>query len=137
MLVFLLAAVSTTASPSPPSPCPADLFVANPRLKVVRATDRSLDDYVVTVDVTNRGRAAQTRGLHQHLELQQQGKTLGTQPIPALGPAEAYAAAFRVTLPHAKTRVPFPVVFHYVLDAKADAARDNCVTANDRVAATL
>ncbi len=73
----------------------------------------------------------------QHLELVQHGKPLGVQPIPPLAPDERYAAAFRVSLPHARQRAPFPVAFHYVLDSKQDAARDNCVTANDRVSATL
>jgi hypothetical protein len=135
-MLALLLAVASALTPSP-KPCPADLVVQNPRLKVVRATDRSLDDYVVTVDVTNRGRAAQTQGVKQHLELLQRGKKFGTQSIPQLAPGERYAAAFRVSLPHARKPEPFPVAFHYVLDSQHDAARDNCVSANDRVSATL
>ena len=38
MLPFLVAAALATA---PPSPCPSDLLVANPRLKVVRAIDKT------------------------------------------------------------------------------------------------
>lgn len=134
MFALLLAA---SMLPPSPKPCPADLVVENPRLQVVRATDRSLDDYVVTVDVGNRGSAGQTPGVKQHLELLQHGKPLGAQPIPSLGTGERYAAAFRVSLPHERERAPFPVAFHYVLDAPGDAARDNCVSANDRVSATL
>ncbi len=135
MLALLLAASSML--PPSPRPCPADLVVESPRLKVVRATERSLDDYVVTVDVTNRGSAGQSAGVKQHLELLQHGRALGAQPIPSLARGERYAAAFRVSLPHEDRRVPFPVAFHYVLDSKQDAARDNCVSANDRVSATL
>ncbi len=135
-MLALLLAVSSALSPSP-MPCPADLVVENPRLKVVRATDRSLDDYVVTVDIVNQGRAAQTAGVKQHLELLQHGKPQGAQPIPQLARGERYAAAFRVSLPHARKPAPFPVAFRYVLDSKQDAARDNCVSANDRVSATL
>jgi hypothetical protein len=40
-------------------------------------------------------------------------------------------------LPHQRKRPPFEVVFHYVLDAKADAARNNCSAVNDRLSATL
>ena len=134
-MLALLLAVSSALTPSP-KPCPADLVVENPRLKVVRATDRSLDDYVVTVDVTNRGSGAQTAGVKQHLELLRQGKPVAVQPIPSLARGERYAAAFRVPLPHAGRPAPFPVAFHYVLDSK-HAARDNCVSANDRVSATL
>jgi hypothetical protein len=135
MLALLLAA-SSVLTPSP-KPCPADLVVESPRLKVVRATDRSMDDYVVTVDVTNHGSAGQTPGVKQHLELLQNGKPLGAQPIPSLARDERYAAAFRVSLPHERERAPFPVAFHYVLESKQDSARDNCVSANDRVSATL
>ncbi len=136
MLALLLLTGSSALTPLP-KPCPADLVVESPRLKVVRATDRSLDDYVVTVDVSNRGSAGQTAGVQQHLELLQHGKPLGTQPIPQLARGERYAAAFRVELPHARRRAPFPVAFRYVLDSKQDAARDDCVSANDRVSATL
>ncbi len=135
-MLALLLAVSSALTPSP-TPCLADLVVENPRLKVVRATDRALDDYVVTVDVTNHGSSGQTAAVKQHLELVQHGKSLAGQPIPRLARGERYAAAFRVELPHARTRAPFPVAFHYVLDSRQDAGRDNCVRANDRVSATL
>lgn len=133
MLPFLLAAAVATASPAP---CPSDLLVANPRLKIVRAADRAKDNYVVSVVVRNRGVANQPDGTKQHLELVRGGVTLGTQPIPALGANQSYLAAFRVQLPHQARRESFAVEFRYVLDSK-DAPRANCTSANDRVSATL
>ena len=133
MLPILLGAALAAASP--PS-CPSDLLVANPRLKVVRANDRSKDNYVVSVAVKNRGVASQPEGTKQHLELVRDGARIGTQPIPALGASQSYLAAFRVQLPHEARRGPFTVEFRYVLDSK-DAPRANCTSANDRVSATL
>ena len=51
MFPFVLAAAVAAS----PTPCPADLLVANPRLKVVRARDRGFENLIVTVDVANRG----------------------------------------------------------------------------------
>lgn len=133
MLPFLVAAALAAASPAP---CPSDLLVANPRLKVVRAYDKSRDNYVVTVDVKNRGAASQPDDTRQHLDLIRDGRTIGTQPIPALGADESYAAAFRVQLLHQSKRGPFSVEFRYVLDSK-NATRANCTSANDRLNATL
>jgi hypothetical protein len=133
MVSYLLAAAMATAVPSP---CPADLLVANPRLKIVRATDKAYDNYVVTVDVKNRGVAAQPADTAQHLELVRGGKPIGSQPVPALGQGQAYVAAFRVQLPHDAKRAPFTVEFRYVLDSK-NAPRANCTSANDRLSATL
>jgi hypothetical protein len=133
MLPFLVAAALATASPPP---CPADLLVANPRLRVVRAMEKPRDNYVVTVDVTNRGVAPQPADTRQHLELFRNGEVIGTQPIPALGADVSYAAAFRVQLPHERKRPPFAVEFRYVLDSK-NAARANCTSVNDRLTATL
>ena len=133
MLPTLLAAALAAASPAP---CPSDLLVANPRLKVVRANDRSKDNYVVSVVVRNRGVANQPDGTKQHLELVRDGTALGSQPIPALGANQSYLAAFRVQMPHQARRPPFTIEFRYVLDSK-DAPRANCTSANDRVSATL
>jgi hypothetical protein len=133
MLPLLLAAAVATAAPSP---CPSDLLVASPRLKVVRANDRSRDNYVVTVDVKNRGVAAQPEDTLQHVELVREGAVIGTQPVPALGANESYAAAFRLQLAHQRKRPPFRVEFRYALDSK-NASRANCTSANDRLTATL
>jgi CARDB protein len=132
MLPFLLALAVATAAPAP---CPSDLLVANPRLKVVRANDKARDNYVVTVDVKNRGVAAQPTGTMQHLELVRDGTVIGTQPLPAIGANESYPAAFRVQLPHQAKRAPFAVEFRYVLDSK-NALRANCTSVNDRLTAT-
>ncbi|HEX3462609.1 MAG TPA: hypothetical protein VHS78_00980 [Candidatus Elarobacter sp.] len=133
MLPSLLAAALAAASPAP---CPSDLLVANPRLKVVRANDPAKDNYIVSVVVRNRGVASQPEGTRQHLELVRGGARIGTQPIPTLGANQSYLAAFRVQLPHQARRAPFPVEFRYVLDTK-DAPRANCTSANDRLSATL
>jgi hypothetical protein len=133
MLAFLLAAGVAAAAPSP---CPSDLLVANPRLKVVRADDKARDNYVVTVDIKNRGTAAQPEGTQQHLALVRDGIVIGTQPLPSLGANQSYAAAFRVQLPHQARRGPFSVEFRYVLDSK-NAPRANCTSVNDRLTATL
>jgi len=133
MLPYLVAAALATAAPSP---CPSDLLVANPRLKVVRATDKTRDNYVVTVDVTNHGVAPQPSETRQHLSLLRDGKVIGSQPIPAIGANESYVAAFRQQLPHQPKRAPFTVEFRYVLDSN-NAARANCTSANDRLTATL
>ncbi len=132
MLPLVLAAAMASASPKP---CPADLLVANPRLKIVRAREGDRDNYVVTVDVKNRGTAAQPAGTVQHLELIRNGASIGTQPVPALGPNQSYVAAFRVQLPR-KKRGPFPIGFHYVLDSK-NAPSANCTSVNDRLSTTL
>ncbi len=134
LLPLLLAAAVATAVPSP---CPSDLLVANPRLKVVRASDdKTRDNYIVTVDVKNRGAAAQPDDTRQHLALVRDGTVIGTQSIPSLGANEGYAAAFRVQLPHQGRRGPFTVEFRYVLDSK-NASRANCTSVNDKLTATL
>lgn len=133
MLPLLLGAALAS---SPPPVCPADLLVANPRLKVVRGIDRAADNYVITVDVRNRGSGAQPVGTEQHLELFRDGRQIGAQPIPPLGRDESYAAAFRIVIPHVAKRPPLTVEFRYVLDSK-NAPRANCTTANDRMTATL
>lgn len=133
MLALLLAAGLS----SPPPRCPSDPLIANPRLKIVRARERSFDHYIVTVDVKNDGRFAQPPGTGQHLELVQNGKVLGTQPIPPLGMLESYAAAFRVRLAHQSPRPPFAIELRYVLDSARDAARANCDPSNDRLSAVL
>ena len=130
MLPLVLAAALAAS----PSPCPADLLVANPSLKITRDDARGLDQYIVTIDVTNRGNGAQPLGTRQHLELLRDGDVLGSQTIPVLGPKQAYVAAFRMRLPHGST--PLHVQFRYVLDSK-NAPRANCTTVNDRLDATL
>ena len=130
ILPVLLASVLAAA------PCPSDLLVANPRLKVTRTTDKTRDSYVVTVDVKNRGMMNQPFDTRQHLALVRGGVTLGTQTIPALGANESYAAAFGLRMPHRAKREPLSVEFRYVLDSK-NASRANCTSANDRLAATL
>ena len=95
----LLVAYALAAAPTP---CPSDLLVANPRLRIVRAADKAFDNYVVTVDVKNRGSAPQPNFTRQHLALARNGAVIGTQPIPPLDANADYAAAFRVQLPHAR-----------------------------------
>ena len=111
----LLFAYAIAASPTP---CPSDLLVANPRLRIVRAVDKAFDNYVVTIDVTNRGGAPQPDLTRQHLALVRERAVIGTQPIPPLAANESYAAAFRVQLVHERNRAPFVVEFRYVLDSK-------------------
>ena len=132
MLPLLLAYAIAAA----PTPCPSDLLVANPRLRVVRAADKAYDNYVVTIDVTNRGSAPQPNFTSQHLALVRDRVVIGTQPIPPLAANESYAAAFRVQLVHARNRAPFVVEFRYELESK-NAPRANCTSANDRLTATL
>lgn len=133
MLPFLLAGALIAAQPGA---CPSDLLVANPQLKVVRAKDRTLDSYIVTVTVQNRGTASQRPGINQHLDLLINQKAAGTQPIPGLGSNESYPAAFRFQLPHQRFRKPVVVTFHYLMDDKPRPG-ENCTTANDQVTATL
>ena len=132
MLPLLLAYAIAVA----PTPCPSDLLVANPRLRVVRAADKAYDNYVVTIDVTNRGAAPQPNFTRQHLALVRDRVVIGTQPIPPLAANESYAAAFRVQLVHERNRAPFVVEFRYELESK-NAPRANCTSANDRLTATL
>lgn len=133
MLPLLLAAAVAAAEPSP---CPSDLLVANPRIKVVRALDRTYDNNIVTVDVRNNGVAAQSPGIRQHLDLLIRSAVAGSQPIPPLGADESYAAAFRFQVRHEKPRRPVPVTFHFVFDSKI-GPNDDCTTANDRLSTTL
>ena len=133
MLAVLLAAALNAS----PTPCPADLLVSNPRVKTSRGAVDGADVYVVTVDISNRGVAAQPADTRQHLDVVHDGQVLGSQPIPVLGPQQTYAAAFRVTIPHASASAsPARVEFHYVLDSK-NAPRANCTTVNDKLTATL
>lgn len=134
MLLLLAAAVLAASGPSA---CPSDLMVADPRLKVVRSTDKAFDNYIVTVDVKNDGHDGQGAAIAQRLDLVKDGKVIGTQPIPALGAAVTYPAAFRMQLPHVKKRMPITVTFHYVLADQHDAARENCKNDNDLLTATL
>ena len=129
----LLLAYAIAASPTP---CPSDLLVANPRLRIVRAVEKAFDNYVVTIDVTNRGSAPQPNFTRQHLAIARGGAVIGTQPIPPLDANESYAAAFQLQLPHQRNRAPFVVEFRYVLDSK-NGPRANCTSANDRLTATL
>jgi hypothetical protein len=108
--------------------------VANAQLKVVGDPARDFAQYIVTVDVTNRGTGAQPPDTRQHLDVLRGGEVLGSQPIPVLGPKQAYAAAFRMRLPRGST--PLRVTFRYVLDSH-NAPRANCTTVNDRLTATL
>lgn len=132
MIAAIAAAVVATAPPR----CSSDPLIANPRLKIVRAREKGLDNYIVTVDVRNDGAQTQPPATRQHLELVQNGAVLGRQPVPVLGMQESYIAAFRVQLPHQSPRAPFAVEFRYVLDSR-NAARANCNAANDRLPATL
>ncbi len=132
MLPFLLAAAVAAASPTP---CPSDLLLTHPRLRVVRAFDKTFDNYVVTVGVHNRG-SAQRDDTRQHLALVRNDAVMGTQPIPALGADEEYDAAFRVQLRHQRPRPPFAVEFRYALESRS-GTRTNCSSANDRLTATL
>ena len=133
MLPFLLAGALIAAQPNA---CPSDLLVANPQLKVVRAKDRTLDSYIVTVNVQNQGTASQRLAVNQHLDLLINQKPAGTQPIPGLGANETYPAAFRFQLAHQRHRKPVVVTFHYVMDDKPRPG-ENCTTANDQITATL
>jgi hypothetical protein len=134
MLSALLAFAALAAAPSP---CPANLLVADPRLKVVRAANPEMDNYVVTVAVRNRGPVAQPSGVVHHLELLRHGSVIGSQPIPPLGPKREYLAAFRLQLPHQRKRPPLEVAFRYFVDAKSDAARNSCTPVTHHLSATL
>jgi len=134
MLPFLLAGALIAAQPAA---CPSDLLVANPQLKVLRSKDdRTLDNYIVTVNVQNQGTAGQRPGVNQHLDLLINQKAAGTQPIPGLGANESYPAAFRFQLPHQRHRKPVVITFHYMMDDKQRPG-ENCTTAHDQVTATL
>jgi CARDB len=133
MLPFLLAAAMVAAQPSP---CPNDLLVANPRIKIVRAHDRAYDNNILTVDVRNNGTAPQREEIRQHLDLLLGSTLVGTQPIPALGSQDSYEAAFRFQRKHEKKHVPQPMTFRLVIDSKISPA-ENCSASNDKLTATL
>jgi CARDB len=132
MLALLLAATVAAS----PTPCPSDLVVANPQLKVVRALDKQFDNYIVTVDVKNQGTSDQRPGIDQHLDIVKDGNVIGTQPIPPLHANGVYPAAFRIQFPHARRRDPLTVTFHSVMADKRDV-RDNCSTDNDLLTVKL
>lgn len=131
MIPLLLAAAVATASP-----CPADLLVAHPRLKVTPDLQRGFQHDIITVDVTNRGTRAQRSDTRQKLDLLRDGAVIGSQPVPALGPGQVYIAAFRLRVSSAAKRTPVKVRFRYVLQY-GDPSRENCTTANDILDATL
>ena len=132
MLPYLVALAVTTS----PTPCPADLLVADPRLKLVHG-ERGYNHEIISVNVTNRGSAAQTAGTHQRLDLVQNGTVIGSQPIPVLGSQQSYPASFRLVVVRQRKRAPVTVQFRYVLENGADAARQNCTSVNDVLDATL
>jgi hypothetical protein len=133
MLPFLLyAALATTQ----PTPCPTDIVVANPRLKVVRAPDRAYDNDIITVSVTNNGSVAQRPDVRQHLDLRIGPTVVGSQPIPPLASRDSYEAAFRFQVRHEAKRDPLKVTLRFVIDSKT-APGDNCTTTNDQVTATI
>jgi hypothetical protein len=111
-------------------------LVTNPRLKVVKALQPGLNNYVVTVDVKNQGTMAQRSDIREHLDLLLNGKPSGTQPIPGLGANEVYAAAFRFQLPRKKPAAPVVATFRFVMDDKARRG-ENCTTADDTVTTKL
>src|SRR5260370_41049089 len=133
MLPFLLSAALAAAQPTP---CPTDIVVANPRLKVVRAPDRAYDNDIVSVFVSNNGSVAQRPDVRQHLDLLIGPTVVGSQPIPPLGARENYEAAFRVQVKHEQKRDPLKVTLRFVIDSKA-APGENCTTTNDQVTAIL
>jgi hypothetical protein len=133
MLSFLLSAALATAQPTP---CPTDIVVANPRLKVVRAHDPAYDNDIVSVFVSNNGTVAQRPNVRQHLDLLVGSTVLGSQPIPPLGPHDSFEAAFRFQQRHEPKRDPLKVTLHFVIDSKT-APGENCTTSNDQVTATV
>src|ERR1700680_2407654 len=92
MLPFLLSAALATAQPTP---CPTDIVVANPRLKVVRAPDRAYDNDIITVSVTNTGGVAPPPDVPHPLDRLIGPTVVVPQPIPPLASHDSYEAAFR------------------------------------------
>ncbi|HEY4441255.1 MAG TPA: hypothetical protein VGN14_12425 [Candidatus Elarobacter sp.] len=133
MLPFLLAATLAAAQPAP---CPSDLQVTNPRIKIVRARDRAFDNNIVAVDVRNAGNRPQRQEIKQHLDLLLGKQRVGSQPIPALGPEESYEAAFRFQRPHEKKHVPQEMTFRLAFESRLRPG-DDCVEANNNLTATL
>jgi hypothetical protein len=132
MLPFLLSATLVAAQPTP---CPTDIVVANPRLKVVRARDRAYDNDIISVFVSNNGSVAQRPDVRQHLDLLIGPAVVGSQPIPPLDAHENYEAAFRFQVHHEQKRDPLKVTLRFVIDSKTPG--ENCTTTNDQVTATL
>lgn len=130
MLPIVLAAVLAAA-------CPADPLLASPRLKVAPAGEKGYQHLIVSINVTNRGPLPQVIGTRQHLELLRDGQLVGSQPLPALGPATAYTATFRLRVPAQRRRAPLHVRFRYVLESGGDRAREDCDAGNDVLDATL
>lgn len=133
MLPFFLVAALAAAQPSP---CPTDLLVTNPRIKIVRAHERAFDNNIVAIDVRNKGAAPQRQDIRQHLDLLLGSAVVGSQPIPALGPQDSYEAAFRFQRKHEKKHVPQPMMFRLVIDSKISPV-ENCSASNDKLTATL
>lgn len=130
MSYLVAAALSST-----PSSCPVELVLADPQIKVVRRAAAGFDNYIISVNVTNRGRAGQSGVTRQHLELRQGTQTLGSQPIPPLGPQQSYVAAFRLQLPHQSKRQPLKVDFRYA-DDNPTPSRE-CTSTSDMLSVTL
>ncbi len=130
MSYLVAAALSST-----PSSCPVELVLADPQIKVVRRAAAGFDNYIVSVDVTNRGRAGQNGTTRQHLELRQGTQTLGSQPIPPLGSQQSYVAAFRLQLPHQAKRQPLKVDFRYADDSPTPSRE--CTSTSDMLSVTL
>jgi hypothetical protein len=133
MLPFL---VSATLAAALPTPCPTDIAVANPRLKVVRARDRTYDNDIISVFVANNGSVSQRPDVRQHLDLLIGPTVVGSQPIPPINAHDSYEAAFRFQVQHEQKRDPLKVTLRFVIDSKT-APGENCTTTNDQVTATL
>jgi hypothetical protein len=132
MLPFLL---SATLAAAQPTPCPTDIVVANPRLKVVRARDRTYDNDIISVFVTNNGSVSQRPDVREHLDLLIGPTVVGSQPIPPINAHDSYEAAFRFQVQHEQKRDPLKVTLRFIIDSKA--AGENCTTTNDQVTAIL
>jgi hypothetical protein len=131
MLPILLAGALIAAQPSV---CPSDLIVSNPRVRLVRMESAGQNDYVVIVDIKNRGTAAQRKDVAQHLDMSINIGVEGTQAIPPLRAGQNYTATYPFQIPRTKHKPshpsPWVATFHFVID---DAGRrdENCTTAND------
>ncbi len=133
MLTFFMSAALAAAQPTP---CPTDIVVTNPRLKIVRARDRAYDNDIVSVFVANNGSVAQRPEVRQHLDLLIGPTVVGSQPIPPLASHDSYEAAFRFQVKHEQKRDPLKVTLRFGIDSKT-APGENCTTSNDQVTAIL
>lgn len=138
MIALLMAGVLALASPAPGCRG-ADISVTDLTIKVVKGSVKlgTSDRVLITANFTNIGASPQIANTNQHGELLRAGQVIAEQPLPALGMGVTYPLQFRIFRDISQRKDPIDVLVRYVLDDKANSAKNNCSFANDSLQKTF